>query len=1745
LQKILISYFGTKVALDRTEFFLFWIFSRKTTFIWNPNQILSMKTIFNNFLLTLLLGLSGMNSINAQDGYGGHWFLGLNGGAAWQQSDVKSILGGGGGFYLGKNVFYSPTAPLSFDLRFRYLYTATMGQDFMPTNIINNATLNGTGSSFDPNYSRLGYVYHNHLTHFNDLSLEGRINFENLRRKHRIWLSLYGGVGVGIYGVRYDQINGDIFGTTYENLYSSTFADQSLTKDEIINNLIANRDGTYETPMRGTMNNNVRGTITPDVGIELGYWITPRFAIGVGHRVNWTFRDDFDGVIRGNGNNIHHYANLFLHFKLNETGNTRNHPIRNPDPQPNPVVQRPIVDITVPGTSPFTTSSGTTRIACTIRNVETRSGVMMYVNNVAVDNFSFSPSTDVLDAFVSLNMGANTVRITGTNASGSAEDQVTIIYQQNVITPSNPPTVRITNPFNNPFNTNSPNANINATITNVNNASNLTFTVNGQVIRNFNFSGTSFTANGINLVQGNNSVVITASTADGTASDQVNIIYQPVAVNPPTVRITQPGSNPFNTQNSSENIRATITNVRNASDITFTVNGQNIRNFSFSGTSFIANNIALMEGTNSIVISASNNDGNASDMVSINYQPVRVPVQPTVRITQPSADPFTSTAATANIRATITNVPNRTNVNFFVNGQPSSNFSFSGTSFSADNIGLQQGSNTVLISASNQDGTASDQTVIIYQQAQVILNPPTVTITSPSVNPFNTQKVTQGISATITNIRRASDVRFTINGQVNTNFTLNGTAFSAQNVRLNQGNNTVVITATNNDGTASDQTVIIYQLAAVPNPPTVTITNPSANPFNTQTQTQTINAVVTNVPAASGVSFTVNGQTNTNFTLVGTVFTAQNISLNQGNNTVVITATNNDGTASAQTVINYQPTRIPTPPTVTITNPSADPFTATTATQTVNATITNVRGNANVRFTVNGQVNTNFTFTGTSFSAANVQLNEGANTIVISATNNDGNASDQTVINYQPIRVPTPPTVTITNPAADPFTSSVQTQTINATITNVRRASAVTFTVNGQANTSFTLNGTAFTATNIALNQGNNTFVITATNNDGTATDQTVVIYKPMRTPTPPTVVITNPANGVGNSATPNANVNATILNVSNASGVTFTVNGRNVTNFTLNGTAFTANSIRLNEGDNAIVITATNQDGTASDQATIKHVKIQDIRTPTPPTVRITNPSTDPFTSSSPTAVINATVTNVMNAQNVTFSVNGQNIRNFSLNGSNFSATGISLNPGNNTLIVRANNSDGNAADTATIVYNAPLQPPVVTITTPSSNPFTSTTNSTNIRATILNVANSSGVAFMVNGQYVTNFSFSGTSFSANNITLREGANTFTVIGNNSAGTDTKSTVVNYAPVAAPTIGDMTVSVQPQTAGCRVIVYAGLNNVTNNNQITFKINGVVTTGFTFTNGVFNYTYNVTSNNPSTINYEITVNTPGGNTTQTQVGNVGNCVVQQGPPDVRNGNVRISLQNGRCMANVTAQLVNVDNANQISFTVNGQRNTNFTYSNGSFTANIDLSGVNATTISFVITASTPTGNDSESITGTMDNCQSRPVITNMTVAQQQARGNFQATVNANISGVQNANQITFTVNGTRSTAFNFSNGRFTSNALPVNEGRNTFSITATNSAGTDTASKELTVTGNTGGQQNGSNNSGTQNRPIENTDKGKETGKGGKIGTDKDVKKPAAEEKPAGKGGKLNTDKEEEKPAAKGGKLGDKKTDDK
>ena len=385
------------------------------------------------------------------------------------------------------------------------------------------------------------------------------------------------------------------------------------------------------------------------------------------------------------------------------------------------------------------------------------------------------------------------------------------------------------------------------------------------------------------------------------------------------------------------------------------------------------------------------------------------------------------------------------------------------------------------------------------------------------------------------------------------------------------------------------------------------------------------------------------------------------------------------------------------------------------------------------------------------------------------------------------------------------------------------------------------------------------------------------------------------------------------------------------------------------------------NQDGSATDQTVI-------VYKPAPaPTVRITSPSADPHTVAQNQVDIQADVFNVNSANDIRFTVNGQTNRNFRFSNNKFTAPNIRLNTGNNTFVVSASNAQGNASDQTVVIYQAAPQPPTVDITTPSSNPYTAASNSTTIRATIRNVSSSSNVSFLVNGRAVSNFSFSGTSFSATNVPLRQGNNSISISGQNSAGTASDAVTVIYKPAPAPDVRNLNVSISPNLNKCFAAVSAQVLNVSSKNEVSFQVNGRRVSDFTLAGSRLNARVDVSNLGSGAITFTVSAQTAGGSDSENKRASLADCTINvsggnsstiggnnntkdprnsggnnaansRPKPSVTFTSPRLGTSSVRTV-NVRATITNVDNRSQVRFKLNGQNMSNFQLSGINFQAN--------------------------------------------------------------------------------------------------------------------------------------------------------------------------------------------------------------
>ena len=710
---------------------------------------------------------------------------------------------------------------------------------------------------------------------------------------------------------------------------------------------------------------------------------------------------------------------------------------------------------------------------------------------------------------------------------------------------------------------------------------------------------------------------------------------------PPTVQFTTPNVDPYIASVLAQNLVVRVTNVTSSSQISLVINGQPSTNFSFNPTTETMTFAhTLQPGNNLYKVVATNAAGSAQDVQTITYkgnEPTVTP--PTVTITTPSTDPYTSTTATYTVNATIVNVPAVRDVRVTYNGNPLTNFSYNATtgmlSFVAN---LQAGNNVYQVTGSNSVGSASDAVTIVYGNSSNthVPAPPVVTITNPNDCPFQTKTATHTLTANITNVTQASQVTVVFNNQTITNFTYmqhgaNGTVSFP--VTLNPGANNLSVTGTNVDGTNTKTCVLTYkpQTPDPIQPPVVTITAPAACPTQVSSPSYTVTATITNVSQASQVTVVYNNQTITNFSYTQNGNNANisfPVTLNAGPNSISITGTNTAGTDNKTCSVVYRiNTPVPTPPDVEITSPSADPFTATSAPITFKATVLNVASSSEITVKVNGVVVTGWTYDMVSkVLTYNMTLSPGNTIFKVGAQNANGSDVDQTTVILKE-NIPTPaapPTVTITQPSADPFSTTVAQQTITATVTNITQKSQITVVKTPNTPVPFTFDAVTHTVSfSVVLTAGNSTYKVTATNNDGTANDATTLTLTATTSGNGGGSAPIDPGNGGGNVSSGNAGrpnngptvapvitlvtpasnnlhvgdqqyaVTLLISDVASAQQIQVKVNNVILTsgvnyNPTTDALTFTAS---LNNGTNVIRVGATNSIGTTNSIITVNYV--------------------------------------------------------------------------------------------------------------------------------------------------------------------------------------------------------------------------------------------------------------------------------------------------------------------------------------------------------------------------------------------------------------------------------------------------------------------------------------------------------------------------------------------------------------------------
>ena len=398
-------------------------------------------------------------------------------------------------------------------------------------------------------------------------------------------------------------------------------------------------------------------------------------------------------------------------------------------------------------------------------------------------------------------------------------------------------------------------------------------------------------------------------------------------------------------------------------------------------------------------------------------------------------------------------------------------------------VNLNPGINNFTLRASTPCGT-DQQTIQINREN---CQRPAIQIANNTFNNTVTQSAYNFI-ATVSGQVNSNQIQVIHNGMSVLGFNFNSANGQLQRlINLAPGSNIIRVEASNACGNAAEQIVLNYQNCVAP---AITILSPAMN-STVQNSALRLRANLVNVSNRALIKLLIIGVELNSFTF-------NNISglleysgqLNEGVNTIAISAANDCGTDIETFTLNFDACKKPTL-TLNATMP-ANNATVSNAAFNLLAQSTFLTQNQ-ITLSFNGVSGQPFTFQNGAI-AASLNLKPGINTILIQGKNDCDRTSKTLTINYTPSRPPCDPPQVVYNMIATGSTVNNPVFTYYATVVNYTANSNIILSINGTVLSGYSNVNGSLTA-ELGLIEGNNQISITVTNDCGTFTNTYYVTY--------------------------------------------------------------------------------------------------------------------------------------------------------------------------------------------------------------------------------------------------------------------------------------------------------------------------------------------------------------------------------------------------------------------------------------------------------------------------------------------------------------------------------------------------------------------------------------------------------------------------------------------------------------------------
>jgi hypothetical protein len=1340
-------------------------------------------------------------------------WININIGGVWQSSDVRSQLGSGSGLTFDYYFIRNNTSVFGLGARAQYFTTTSIGvgvtQDF---GIQNNTSLNGTGVS--PDYASLpdNYVYQNHSTEIIDLSGNIILSLNKLRATTGLHLYLFGGLGGTGYITKLDQLDDN------RSLYDYTTIDPSRQENVIQDDLKNLRDNDYETFAES--GSEQKWVLTPTIGAGFAFQLSPRVQLGFEHKVGFTGTDLLDGNQwdatnqLSSNNDTYHFSSISVSIgigKLFEGGGSGLESNLTTDPAP-------IIEIIEPNTSLFTSSSCTADIRARITNINGKEDIAVDRSRERMNpsEYTWNASTKILEIHENLN-GSTVSYSISVNSTGGSASRVVIINCA-ADTPASivvqPPVIDITSPSSNDFETPDCMSQIFANISNVRGLDEIEIIENGRTLnyREYSWNRNTQTLRVNRPVEESSSFLIKATNSAGSASEEINVTcIQSAPLNtvlaPPVLNVIIPGDHPYTTPDCVAKLSIRTENVTDKNQITVIENGKRLSPilYVFNPESGLLSLTRGLPGEGEYYIKAQNAAGTTSVVQDFicpqvverevfitichfppndrsNPQTISIPTiewpqhanhgdtqgacpvveEPGIIINNPSTPTLVVENCRASINATVLNIEYKEDIEVLQNGK-SIPFGYAGNTVSVNNIAFT-GTSTFTIMVTNLQGTITKSVAFVCQPKPVkmitichsengsapqtlsipstewsrhqthgdtqgicpVIERPVVTIISPSTSKETLTDCSASIQATVTNVQYKSDITVKQNGSP-VPFAFIGNQITVSDLPFS-GTANFIITATNSAGSSIKKVLFVCQ----PQVETITICHTEGG-----------------VPQ-----------------------------------TIIIPAPDWQVHASHGDIQGACP--VVERPLVTIISPISSPVTLENCVVTIQASVENIKDKRDIVVTRNGTP-VNFNFSGNALSISNLKFTGTAN-FAITAKNSAG-ASVQTVsfICEPPVKIITIchseggsipqtisipdtewsvhsahgdtqgscpivelPVVSIQTPSSSPVSMENCLATIRATVENITDKQNISVTQNGSP-VDFNMSGNVITISNVSFT-GTANYTITASNSAGSSFKTVSFVCQPK------VEMITICHTDIGGEP-------------------------------------------------QTIVVPAPDWQTHASHGDTQGACPVVER-----PLVTISAPTSSPITVENCIASIRATVENIKDKQGITVTQNGTSV-NFEFTGNTVSISNSKF-TGTANFAITAKNSAGTSVQTVSFICKPPVkiitichsepggipqtisipdtewsvhsdhgdtqgscpivEPPLVSIQSPSSSPQTLENCAATIRATVKNITDKQNISVTKNGTPI-DFNFAGDAVTLSNISFTGTVN-FTITAINSAGSSVKT---------------------------------------------------------------------------------------------------------------------------------------------------------------------------------------------------------------------------------------------------------------------------------------------------------------------------------------------------------------------------------